>query len=118
MSDSLTLTLAGTSYTIKPLTIGQLRDLQIGVAKNMDTSGGVETLESYWKRNVAILVTALSEDYQEITEAQVLKMRLGTRQSVDKAIDEILFFSGLVEEKASSKEKAGSDAAGEALAGA
>ena len=101
--DSLTLTLAGTPYTIQELTIGQLEDIHIELGR--PSSGDPKEIWQSYRRVIAI---GLSVDHPAVTEESLKKVRLGTIQATKAVFESILKFGGF-------GQKAGS-AAGEAPA--
>lgn len=104
MSDSIEITLAGSQYRISALTVGQLEDLHVGVVEP-DPVNPVENVRQFWKRNVGILVVALSADHPQMTEECVRKMKLGSVKSVNEAVGKILRFAGLAKETGEEKQE-------------
>lgn len=112
-SNSLQLSLAGQTFTIQPLTVGQLEELHVGVV-TPEGSGPKEKMRSFYERNIEILAVALSSDHPNMTADTIRKMRIGTLQAMTGAVSDILDFSGI-----SKKEDAKPEAAtGEAQAAA
>jgi hypothetical protein len=90
-----TITLAGQPYTIQPLTIGQQRDLQIGVTIP-PSDDPQENVRRAFDRNLAVILAALSDGYPQITRDALLQMRGSTPQERVAAVNAILEFAGLV----------------------
>lgn len=90
-----TIMLAGQPYTIQQLTIGQQRDLQVGVTLP-PADDPQENVRRAFDRNLAIIVAGLSKDHPQITMDKLLDMRGSTPQERVAAVNAILEFSGLV----------------------
>lgn len=103
MSESIQITLAGKPYSITPFTVGQLEDLHVGVIQP-DSGDPVENTHQFWKRNIDIIVVALSADHPEMTEPVVRKMKLGSVRAVNEAVGEILRYAGLAKGKTEESE--------------
>lgn len=103
MQEFIQITLAGKQYPITPFTVGQLEDLHVGVIQP-DAGDEVANTHQFWNRNINILVTALSADHPEMTEAIVRKMKLGSIRAVNDAVGEILRYAGLAKDKATEEE--------------
>jgi hypothetical protein len=95
---NLTITLAGIKYEIQPLTIGQLEALHVGVVEPQ-SENPQESARQLWKRNIGIIVSALSIDYPHMTPEKLATLRVGSFKDVTKIVDSILVFSGLIDEK-------------------
>lgn len=95
---NLKIHLAGIDYDIQPLTIGQLESLHIGVVEPQ-SEDPQESARQLWKRNIGIIVSALSVDYPHMTAEKLATLRVGSFKDVTKVVDSILIFSGLVDEK-------------------
>ena len=98
MNDSITVTLGGKQYRIQQLTIGQQRDLSIGVTLPQSPDPQ-ENVRRAFERNLGIIVAALSKDHPEITMAALLEMRGSSPRERVLAVNTILEFAGLVREK-------------------
>ena len=98
--ETLTITLADKEYTVQPLTIGQLRDLHVGIVEPIPADLK-EGTRQFWERNLAIISKALEGEHPEMTPEVLSKMRLGNIKSVKETVDAILVFTGLSEPKKS-----------------
>lgn len=98
--ETLTIKLAGSEYTIQPLTVGQLQDLHIGVVKGIPQDAE-EGVRQFWAKNVDVIAVALEKDHPEVTREVLGKMRLGSVKAVNETVSEILVFAGLNEKKQS-----------------
>lgn len=96
MTDSITVTLAGKPYTIGMLTIGQQRDLGIGVMLQDVKDDPQENMRRAFDRNLTILAAGLSMDHPDMTVATLLQMRGVTAQERVAAVNAILEFAGLI----------------------
>lgn len=103
MPETIKITLGDKSYDIRRLTLRQLRELQIGSVKAVRQPEDLaERVMFSYASDLAIIVTALSRDYPDITAEGLLDLET-TKAEVGAAALEILKFSGLVpsgEEKA------------------
>lgn len=113
MADTLTITLANNQYTLPRLTLGQLRDLSIGVVMP-DSPDPQETVRRSFDRSVSIIVTALSVSTPDMTHDALYAMSI-SRQEMVAASDAILKFSGLI--TAVGDTETGEDQAGTASTG-
>lgn len=96
MTESLTITLAGASFTVRRLTLRQMRDLQIGSAQALSAPEGVaDRIALAYDADIGIIVCALSRDNPDVTAEALYDMET-TRQEIGAAAVEILKFSGLV----------------------
>ena len=101
--ETLTIKLAGSEYKIQPLTVGQLQDLHIGVARGVpqDVEEGVK---QFWSKNIDMIAIALELEHPEITREVLSKMRLGSVKAVNETVSKILVFAGLNEPRKSLRE--------------
>jgi hypothetical protein len=90
----ITVTLAGTPYTIGQLTLGQLRDLSVGVVLP-DGPDPQDTVRRSFDRSVSIIAVAVGEANPELTPAALYKMKI-TRAEMRDAFDAILRFAGMI----------------------
>jgi hypothetical protein len=104
----LKLKLGETEYTIKPLTCGQIEDIEEAVGAY---SGGAAVRLSK-QTNRTILAVALSVDYPDVTAESIKSVRLGTQTELARLVTAILDFGGFLPKK----REAG--ASGETAAGA
>jgi hypothetical protein len=111
MSDPIVVKLAGIEYTIAQLSLGQLRDLSVGVVLP-DGGDPQDNVRRSFNRSVDVIAVALGEANPELTPAALYNMKI-TRQEMRDATDKILTFAGLIPATA-----AGSAPPGEAEAGA
>jgi len=88
----LTLTLAGTPYTIQGLTLEQLENLHGEIAPAFTGES-----RELWQRYRRILAIALSADHPEVTEESLNAMRLGTIQATRTAVNSVLEFGGFTQ---------------------
>ena len=95
-----TITLAGVEYSIRPLTLGQLRIILPAFAK-----AGALGQEGSMDAAIDIIVAALARDHGEITRALLLDTEMMPHE-LTAAVGEIARISGLI--------KPAGDAAGEA----
>src|SRR5262245_45270444 len=95
--ESITVTLAGKPYTVSQLTLGQLRDLAIGVTLP-DTPDPQDVVRRSFDRAVAVISTALVVDHTDMTPDALYKMRI-SRDEMRAANDAVLRFSGLLPAK-------------------
>jgi hypothetical protein len=96
MTDNLTITLAGTDYAVRRLTLRQMRDLQIGVSKDASESKDLsERIEQAYDGDLDIVVKALSRDHGDLTKNAILDLET-TKAEVSAAALAVLRFSGLV----------------------
>lgn len=95
--ETLTITLAGKDYTIRPLTIGQLEALHVGMVEAVPADAVGET-RRFWRQKIDMIAAALSVDHPEMTAEEIGKLRLGKVKAVTKAADDILRFAGLLPE--------------------
>lgn len=92
--DPLKITLAGTEYTVRPLTLRQARAVGIGVMKfNSD-----EAFTGSIDQAIGVLSAALSRDYPEMNEQKLLDSEIDFREA-RAAADQVLEFSGFVKPK-------------------
>lgn len=96
---SITITLAGKPYTVSQLTLGQLRDLSVGVTLP-DTPDPQEVVRRSFERAASIIVTALRDSNPDLTVDSLYKLPI-TRDEMRAANDAILKFSGLIPERRS-----------------
>lgn len=90
----LRITLAGKTYEVAPLTLGQLEDLSAAAATE-DTKDAGESVRRSFKRTLGAIAAALSEAYPDMTEAALRKLRSTRREMLD-AYNAVLLFSGLI----------------------
>jgi hypothetical protein len=99
--DLITLTLAGTDYPIKRLTLRQLKVLGIGLAKRRDQINSVATLTQEEQEAESLdamtnmVEAALARDYPDV-KLDDLEM---TIQDLTKSYLDVLNFSGLLPKK-------------------
>ena|SRR5579859_2186884 len=93
MSDPITITLDGKPYAIQQLTIGQMRDIHIGVVLP-DAVDPQENTRRSWDRAVAIISAALIESDASFTPEAIYKMRFTIKER-NAAVSAILKFAGL-----------------------
>jgi hypothetical protein len=109
--ESLTITLAGKPYTVSQLTLGQLRDLSIGVTLP-DTTEPQDVVRRSFDRAVAVISAALIGDHPDMTAEVLYTMRI-TRAEMRAANEAVLRFSGLLPAAdAPSGEAAGAESTG------
>lgn len=92
--DSITITLEGKPYTVSQLTLGQLRDLSIGITLP-DTSDPQDVIRRSFDRAVAVISAALVGDHPEMTPEALYTMRI-SRAEMRAANEAVLRFSGLL----------------------
>jgi hypothetical protein len=92
----ITVTLAGKPYTIGQLTIGQQRDLSIGVSLPENKADPQDNIRRAFDRNIAVIAAALSMDHPEMTTAALLQLRGCTAAERIAAVNTILEYAGLV----------------------
>lgn len=90
---AITLSLGDEKYTIKPLRIGQLRELVEAV--------GNGTAGNPVDRAASVLKAALAKDYPSV---DVMDIPGGTLQELSDAANAVLKFSGLIPQGASAGE--------------
>ena len=109
-----TITLAGTDYSILPLSLGQMRALGIGLIEKANPhelpalpAGGAATPEKLsaqqmldnekatWDRMVAVVTTALSRHYPKMT-AEALLASDTTLAELARAYWDVLTVAGLI----------------------
>ena len=95
MPESITISLAGTAYTVPRLTLRQLRDLHVGVVKTVTPADAAERVSSAYTSDLDIIVTALRRNYPDLTAEAILDSE-ATKAETDAAALAILRFSGLV----------------------
>ena len=97
MSDSITVTLAGTAYTVPRLTVRQLRDLQIGSVEykpdELPTLG--KKIEAAYDSDIQIISVGLRRNYPEMTVDAIYDLETN-RDEINTASLAILIHSGLV----------------------
>lgn len=96
--ESITITLGDKTYTVPQLTLGQLRDLAIGVTLP-DVSDPQEAVRRSFDRAVNVISTALREENPEMTPEAIYKTRGITNAQMREANDAILQHSGLIPAK-------------------
>lgn len=103
------ITLAGTEYEVRPLTLRQIRDIAASTSAALDEVKDRKSgTKLNWDRQVEVVSTALSRDYPDVTPEFILELAIDYRE-IFKANDAILEFSGLL-----TKEKAPGEAVAEA----
>jgi hypothetical protein len=90
----ISVTLAGQSYTVPPLTLGQIEDLSVAVVTPTHDDPQ-ENVRRSFARAIGIIRAALAKDYPELT-AEALRALHITRLELNTATDAILSHSGLV----------------------
>jgi len=95
--ESLTLQIAGKSYTIHSLTGEQLEALHVGVVRELPKGEAADTLPATYQRHYEIIALALAESHPEMTIEALRKLRWGTVKAVRDAADEVLYFSGIID---------------------
>lgn len=96
--DSITITLGDKTYPVPQLTLGQLRDLAIGVTLP-DVTDPQEAVRRSFDRAVNVISTALREDHPDMTPEAIYKTRGITNAQMREANDAILRHSGLIAAK-------------------
>ncbi|HXP29711.1 MAG TPA: hypothetical protein VN832_01385 [Stellaceae bacterium] len=96
MEGAATLTFGGQDFTVRPLTIGQLRAVGVGAAKLRQTADDPVAAEGAWYDAMAeIISAALRRDHPEMTVEAVLALEADVPRLVE-ANRVILRLSGLV----------------------
>lgn len=93
MSTTLKFKLGDREFEVRPLTIGQLEDLDVAVTLEDSTDPQENTRRSFRRMRMAI-AAAVEEDYPDVTEDVIKKMRV-TRDELLGCYISILQFSGL-----------------------
>ncbi|MDB5405676.1 MAG: hypothetical protein JWL84_588 [Rhodospirillales bacterium] len=94
MADSIKITLAGTDYEIRPLTLGQLRTLGIGLRTPYSEDPAKAEGDAY-DRMVANVAAALSRGNPDMTAEAIFESEI-TLAELNAANRAILEHSGLV----------------------
>jgi hypothetical protein len=89
---TIKITLGGSQYEITQLTLGQLRDLSIGVALP-DVADPQETVKRSFDRAIAVIASALRVQYG-MTVEKLLALPI-TGEELRNAHHEVLVFAGL-----------------------
>lgn len=89
-----TITLAGKTYVIQPLTLGQLEDHDVAVSLPDSTDPRENTRRSY-VRVREVIASALADGYPEMTAEALKKLRV-SRDELMGAYNAVLVHSGLV----------------------
>ncbi len=99
MSETITITLGGRVFTIRPLTLRQIRDLGVGLVKAAarPTDAAAAEREAY-DRMVETVAGGLARDYPEITAEALLDMEVSLAE-LQRARLAVLEHSGLIESK-------------------
>lgn len=105
MSETISITLAGNTYVIPSLNLGQLRDLSIGISLP-DEPDPQESVRRSYDRAVTIIATALRSGNPQLSVEALYKMTI-TRKEMRDAVDAILTFSGLIAKPSSGEAVAG-----------
>jgi hypothetical protein len=90
---TITVTLEGNDYTIRPLTLGQIEELRIAILEPPGNDVR-ETVRHDHARIYGILAAALRADYPEMTIDAIRYCRASFAE-VRTAMDRILIHSGL-----------------------
>jgi hypothetical protein len=112
MTEPLTITLAGVKYTIGQLTLGQLRDLSVGVTLP-DAPDPQENVRRSFDRSVNVIATAVVAANPDLTLSKLYEMAI-TREEMRDATNEILKFAGLIPATAAKGETTPGEADGAA----
>jgi len=99
MSETIKIALAGQEYSVRRLTLRQLRALGIGgVAANAKRESENPAIreEAAYDRYVEVIATALSRDNPEMTAEAILEAEVNGIGEVLVAVNAIFEFSGLV----------------------
>ncbi len=109
--DPITIFLAGKPYTVRPLTLGQSRDLGIGVTLP-DVTDPQDAVRRSFDRAVAVISVALSADYPEMPPKAIYDMRSESGQTVTReemrvANDTVLRLAGFIAEPKPGEAEAG-----------
>ena len=96
MADTVAITIAGQGFTVRRLTLRQLRDLQVGSAKAFNAPDELadRVLFSY-EADLGIIAAALARDYPAMTVDALYDLET-TKTEIGDAAMAILRFSGLV----------------------
>lgn len=99
---TITITLGGSQYKISQLTLGQLRDLSIGVALP-DIADEQEIVKRSFDRAVSVIVAALRVEHPEMTMEKLYTLPI-TGEELRNVHHEVLVFAGLEKEQPEAKE--------------
>jgi hypothetical protein len=91
--DPITITLAEKPYLIEQLTIGQLRDLHVGVL-TPDSTDRQERSRLGFQRSLLTILAALKKSHPTLTLAELETWTISTDEMA-AAVGAILVFSGL-----------------------
>lgn len=96
MSNTLTLTLAGNSYTIPQFVLGQVRQVSILIAGLLDRiEDNTERAKHLWDIKLKTIHVALSRAYPHVT-LEAMDDMLTMSAEINAAFNDVLTFSGLL----------------------
>lgn len=91
-----TITLGGQTFTVRPLTIGDVEDISALNAEVLEKSASQhEAALRNWRVRREVIARAIRADHPDMT-AEKLKELPGNAQEMIKAHEKILLLSGLV----------------------
>jgi|HubBroStandDraft_5_1064220.scaffolds.fasta_scaffold1463964_1 hypothetical protein len=96
---TLTLKLGESSFEIRPLTCGQIEDIQ-DLLLNEAKADGADKKKISTAQARAIIAVGLREDYPETTSHTITKIRFGTIKVLNDAMMSVLRFGGFAPDKA------------------
>ena len=118
--EKLEIKLGDRTFRVRPLTLGQLRELGIGSANSTSQMAAAKTGERealVWDRWIEIILLGIGPEHPDVTRDNLLATHMTTKGLVD-AVNEILEFAGIEMKEKGAGEALAAASSGETFTGA